>query len=143
MTGIVYDKSDSRLDFFPGFLALRIAYLQRAQSSGIVCSMATSNQLKRVLHMADPAREHLRNARLFAMTEGLEEELYQVLEYVRTYGAGSENEMRTELTLDFPFNKNEYNFIAHIYKIVDGQKRPIITIGIIYDARERKWNTHS
>ena len=105
--------------------------------------MLSTKAQNRILHCSDQCKEHLSNARVWAMTNGCIQKLEEALDYLRTYSAGPEEEWKTELRLDRPFNKNRFDFIATIYRRNLSVLTPFMTIGMIWDERNKEWSMHS
>lgn len=98
----------------------------------------------RVLHLTSMAEKHLANVRIWAEQNGYTTKLNNALEYVRTFSGGPEEHWLSELHVDTPFNPNEKNFIAAIYKRKpDGNLIQYMVIGMIWSDYEKNWNFHS
>jgi hypothetical protein len=112
--------------------------------------MESNSASNRILHCTDRCKEHLSNARIWAMANGCLDELESKLDYLRTYSKGPEEEWETHLTLDIPFHAGRFDFIATVYKkwlhVDVGQgptRRPFMTIGMIWDENGKTWSMHS
>ena len=103
--------------------------------------------------MSDKCKDHLVTVRAKAVELGAEAELDWVLNYVREYSGGPEEEWKTTIAIDVPFNEDEMNFIATVHRRIpredagysDEQSglRHFMTMGMIYDKKDKRWYTHS
>ena len=93
----------------------------------------------RKLHLMGNCEEHLANVRAKAREMDIEDKLEEGLEYLRTFGAGSEAQgFRTELWPDAP-GDSKMNFVANVRFPSGGG----MTIGMILHEGDREWSFHS
>jgi len=117
----------------------------------------------RILHMSAGCHVHLENwVRPKAREAGLEDKepedgyagLNWGLDYCRTFSAGPEEEWKSMLEVDIPFNHDNMNFICTVCKRVEpgwgefddkpGDKslKSFFTIGMIF-SEGKGWSFHS
>lgn len=95
----------------------------------------------RVLHIKN--QDYFNTVEKFAEDNGILDRFKKAMEYLRTFGAGSEEDYRTELFPD-SYGGNKVNFIANMLrKDKYGEWRNWYTIGCIYFESDRDWSMHS
>lgn len=109
--------------------------------------MHRTNFDDRILHMSQLTTDHLDKVRAWAVENGHEQKLDDVLNYVRQYSGGPELYWKTVLNLDVPCREDCKNFIATIYRRPfagrDNGLMHYMTIGIIWSDRYKEWSTHT
>lgn len=105
--------------------------------------MQFSKTVTRKLHYGHGVKVHLDNALAWALVNNCSDNLAKSLDYLRTYGNGPEGEWMTELRLDVPFRKEEFNFIARILKNTESGFMTYIVILMAQNKHECKWEFHT
>lgn len=119
----------------------------------------------RVLHMSEDCLAHLENvvrprAKEAGLEDGPQKDIYlqlnQALDYCRTFSKGPEEDWKSTLALDIPFNHDDMNFILSVCKRVhpgtgefhdsfgarDNSLNHYYTVGMIW-SDGKGWSMHS